>query len=162
MLELLDALRISGVLLMVALNAFFVAAEFALVTVRWTRVEELVSEGRFGATAVRQAIENLNDTIAASQVGITLASLTLGWVGEPALSRLIEPSLTLLFPGESAHALSRTVGAVLSFSVLTFFHIVFGEQVPKSLAIQNPEGTALALRAANSRSISFTVGSSSR
>lgn len=75
---LVDVFGIVAVLLLVALNAFFVAAEFALVTVRWTRVEELVAEGRFGAVAVRQAIENLNDAIAASQVGITLASLALG------------------------------------------------------------------------------------
>ena len=78
---LLSGLEVLGVLFLVALNAFFVAAEFALVTVRWTRVEELVAEGRFGAVAVRQAIENVNDAIAASQVGITFASLALGWIG---------------------------------------------------------------------------------
>ena len=84
--------------LLVALNGFFVAAEFALVTVRWTRVEELVEEGKFGALAVREAVEKLDDAIAATQLGITFASLALGWIGEPALAHLIEPLFRAL-PG---------------------------------------------------------------
>ncbi len=83
--------------MLIALNAFFVAAEFALVTVRWTRVEELTERGRFGAKAVAKALEHLDDVIAATQLGITFASLALGWIGEPALAHLLAP----LFRGRS-------------------------------------------------------------
>ncbi len=86
-----DLLRIAGVLVLVALNGVFVAAEFALVSVRWTRVEEMVEEGKFGALAVREAVENLDDAIAAAQLGITLASIALGWLGEPAIAHLLTP-----------------------------------------------------------------------
>ena len=88
---LLDVLGLLAVPLLVGMNAFFVAAEFSLVTVRWTRVEELVAERKFGALAVRYAVENLDDAIAATQLGITFASLALGWVGEPTLSHLLQP-----------------------------------------------------------------------
>src|SRR2546422_5992969 len=89
--SMIDALHLAAVAFLIALNGYFVAAEFALVTVRWTRVEELVAQARFGAAAVRHAIEHLDDAIAASQLGITLASLGLGWIGEPALAHLIQP-----------------------------------------------------------------------
>src|SRR5262245_760678 len=91
MLHLLDWLSVAAVIVLVAANGYFVAAEFALVTVRWTRVEELVAKGRFGAKAVHHALENLNNAIAACQLGITFASLALGWIGEPAVANLIEP-----------------------------------------------------------------------
>src|SRR5512136_851295 len=95
---LFDALMLVVVLLLIGLNGFFVSAEFALVSVRWTRVEELVSRGRFGAKAVKQALENLDDAIAATQLGITFASLALGWLGEPALAHLVEPLFRSLPP----------------------------------------------------------------
>src|SRR5688500_13139658 len=88
---LVDLLRLLAVPLLVGLNGFFVAAEFSLVTVRWTRVEALVTQGKFGAAAVAHAVENLDDAIAATQLGITFASLALGWVGEPVLAHLFEP-----------------------------------------------------------------------
>ena len=77
--------------LFVALNAFFVAIEFSLVTIRWTRVEALVEANMPGAKLVQRAVENLNDSLAASQLGITFTSLALGWVGEPAFAHLFEP-----------------------------------------------------------------------
>ncbi len=139
---LLDATGILAVLLLVALNAFFVAAEFALVTVRWTRVEELVAEGKFGAIAVRLAIENLNDAIAASQVGITLASLALGWIGEPAIAHLVEPLFRALPPIWGV-ALSHASALTIALLLITYLHVVLGEQAPKVVAIQRAEDVAL-------------------
>jgi len=139
---LLDVTGIVAVLLLVALNAFFVAAEFALVTVRWTRVEELVSEGKFGAAAVRQAIENLNDAIAASQVGITLASLALGWIGEPTIAHMVEPLFRSL-PPLWGMTLSHGTALVIALLFITYLHVVLGEQAPKVLAIQRAEDVAL-------------------
>src|SRR5829696_6002640 len=83
---------------LVALNAFFVAAEFALVAVRKTRIDELVNQGAVGARAARDAVTHLDRTIAATQLGITLASIALGWVGEPALARLVQPALAAALP----------------------------------------------------------------
>jgi putative hemolysin len=143
---LVDALQIIGVVLLVALNAFFVAAEFALVTVRWTRVEELVAEGRFGALAVRQAIENVHNAIAASQVGITFASLALGYVGEPAIAHMLEP-VFVGFPEVWGVALSHATALFIALLVITYLHVVLGEQVPKVIAIQRSEDVALLVAA---------------
>src|SRR5437868_5752704 len=92
------ALGLASVPALVALNAFFVAAEFALVAVRRTRVEEMVRQGVSRAGAVRQAVAHLDRSIAATQLGITLASIALGWVGEPALARLLQPLATAVLP----------------------------------------------------------------
>ena len=143
---LLDVFKIAAVPLLVALNAFFVAAEFALVTVRWTRIEELVSEGKFGALSVRQAIEKLNDAIAASQVGITLASLALGWIGEPSIAHLIEPLFRSL-PDVWGVALSHATALFMALLMITYLHVVLGEQVPKVIAIQRAEDVALLVAA---------------
>lgn len=143
---LVDVFGIVAVLLLVALNAFFVAAEFALVTVRWTRVEELVAEGRFGAVAVRQAIENLNDAIAASQVGITLASLALGWIGEPAIAGMVEPIFRGL-PELWGVALSHAIAITIALLLITYLHVVLGEQTPKVVAIERAEDVALLVAA---------------
>src|SRR5512145_736846 len=108
------------------MNAFFVAAEFALVTVRWTRVEELVEEKKFGSLAVRQAVENLDDAIAATQLGITFASLALGWVGEPRVAHLLQP----LFAGMPAwwsDAATHAAAIGIAFLGITFMHVVLGE-----------------------------------
>src|SRR5690242_16797168 len=91
-----DLLSLVAVLALILVNAFFVAAEFALVSVRRTRIEELVAQGRAGAAAVRRAVQEPDRFIAATQLGITLASLGLGWVGEPALSHLIDPIVELI------------------------------------------------------------------
>jgi len=131
---------------LVALNAFFVAVEFALVKVRATQLEHLVAQGRGGAEAALAMKQKLDSWLSASQVGITLASLALGWIGEPAFAQLIEPWVVRLAPdNEHAHALAQTVGLVLAFVVITFLHIVLGEQVPKTFAISRAETTALAL-----------------
>jgi CBS domain containing-hemolysin-like protein len=133
---------LAAVPLLVALNGYFVAAEFALVTVRWTRVEELVQKGRFGAKAVSEAIGNLSDAIAACQVGITFASLALGWIGEPALAHLIEPLFRALPPVWGV-ALSHAAAVALAYLLLTYLHVVLGEQAPKALALQRSEDVAL-------------------
>ena len=137
-----DLARLAGLLVLIGANAYFVAAEFALVTVRWTRVEQLVDEGKFGAIAVRQAVEKLNDAIAATQVGITFASLGLGWIGEPTLARLIQPLFAGLPPAWGL-SLSHGVAVVLAYLLLTYLHVVLGEQAPKALALQRAEDVAL-------------------
>ena len=139
---LADLVRLLGVGILIALNAYFVAAEFALVTVRWTRVEQLVEEGKFGALAVRAAVEKLQDAIAATQVGITFASLALGWIGEPALAHMLEPLFAGL-PTMWGVAVSHGVAVVVAYLLLTFLHVVLGEQAPKALAIQRAEDVAL-------------------
>jgi putative hemolysin len=127
---------------LVALNAFFVAAEFALVAVRRTRVEEMARQGVRGAGSVQSAVARLDHSIAATQLGITLASLALGWVGEPALARLVEPLFAAL-PAPWHAAATHTAAVVLAFALITFLHVVFGELIPKTLALQVPDRTAL-------------------
>ncbi|MBE2248096.1 MAG: HlyC/CorC family transporter, partial [Myxococcus sp.] len=135
-----------GALALVLANAFFVAFEFALVKVRPTQLEALVDEGRPGAAAALVMRKHLDTWLSASQVGITLASLALGWVGEPAFAHLIEPVLLKVAPDTAAaQAIAKTVGVVIAFSIITFLHIVVGEQVPKTLAIAQAERTSLAL-----------------
>jgi len=138
----LDLLGLVAVAVLVLANGFFVAAEFALVSVRPTRIAELVAKGNPGAQWVKKALENPDRVIAATQLGITLASLGLGWVGEPALSHLMAPLFHLL-PGEISSDLSHTISAGVSFAIITFLHVVIGELAPKSIALQNPEKTSL-------------------
>ncbi|MCS6851456.1 MAG: hemolysin family protein [Gemmataceae bacterium] len=127
---------------LVALNGLFVAAEFSLVAVRRTRVEELVQRGVSGAAAVQTAIARLDRTIAATQLGITLASIALGWVGEPALAWLIEP-LFRFVPETWSGVAVHTAATGTAFLLITFMHVVFGELIPKTLALQTPDQTAL-------------------
>jgi CBS domain containing-hemolysin-like protein len=110
--------------------------------VRRTRIAELVARGEAGADSVQQAIENPDRVIAATQLGITLSSLALGWAGEPALSHFIYP-LVSLFPNVIQDELSHSISAVIAFSIITFLHVVVGELAPKSIALQNPERTSL-------------------
>lgn len=138
----LDLLRLFAVALLVLANGFFVAAEFALVSVRRTRVAELMEQGNTAARWVKKAIDDPDRFIAATQLGITLASLGLGWMGEPALSNLIQP-LVNLFPVEIEEQVSHSISAGLSFALITFLHVVVGELAPKSIALQNPERTSL-------------------
>jgi putative hemolysin len=135
-------LGILSVLVLVAANGFFVAAEFSLVAVRRTRVSELVAAGRMNAAALQRAVDNLDGNLAATQLGITISSLALGWIGEPALASLIEPLLIGLL-GSLAIASSHGVAIAIAFIIITMLHIVFGELAPKSLALQRSEGTAL-------------------
>jgi CBS domain containing-hemolysin-like protein len=127
---------------LIAINGFFVAAEFALVAVRCTRIEELAARGVHGAKAVEAAVNNLERAIAATQLGITLASIGLGYVAEPALARLIDPIFTWLPDGWHGTA-THSLATVLALALLTFLHVVFGELLPKTLAIQAPDRTAL-------------------
>jgi putative hemolysin len=137
-----DVLELLSVPALVALNGFFVAAEFSLVSLRGTKIEEMVKRGVSGAKAVDSATSKLDRTIAATQLGITLASIILGWVAEPPLARLIEPLFALVPAGWHGPAV-HTVATGLALLVVTFMHVVFGEYIPKSLAIQAPERTAL-------------------
>ena len=138
-----DIVGLVAIVVLVLANGFFVAAEFSLVGVRRTRVEELVRMGRPGANAVRHAIQDTDRFIAATQLGITLASLGLGWIGEPALAHLVEPIFEFL-PGEVAGQAAHLVaGTVVAFAIITFLHVIIGELMPKSIALQSPERTAL-------------------
>ena len=128
--------------LLVAGNAFFVAIEFALVTVRWTRIEQLVAENKPGSRLAAGLIENLPDSLAATQLGITLTSLALGWLGEPAVGRAIEPffdGLPMPWKATFAHA----VAIAIAFLFITYLHIVLGELVPRAIAIKHAETIAL-------------------
>ncbi len=137
----LSLLGLLGVVVLVAINAFFVATEFALVAVRRTQVEVWVAEGRRGARAIQNAIEHLDDAIAATQLGITLASLGLGWIGEPALAGLIRPMLLAI--GVESAVVVHTLALTLAFAVITFVHVVAGELAPKAVALDFPGRVAL-------------------
>lgn len=137
-------LGLLAVLVLVFANGFFVAAEFALVSVRRSRVTELVHEGRINAKALSRATDHLDAHLAATQLGITISSLALGWVGEPALAHLVQPALEWL-PGAMPAAAAHTVAVIISFVIITALHIVLGELAPKSLALQRSEKTALAV-----------------
>ncbi|MBI3941805.1 MAG: HlyC/CorC family transporter [Chloroflexi bacterium] len=137
-------LSLLAIIFLVFANGFFVATEFSLVSVRRTRIEQLASEGHRLAIVVQQALTHLDDYIAATQLGITMASLALGWIGEPALAHLIEPLLHFLptnLVGLTAHSLA----VAIAFSLITTLHIVLGELAPKTIALQRAEHTALAV-----------------
>src|SRR5205823_5505410 len=127
---------------LVAVNGFFVASEFALVAVRKTRVEELVNLGRSGAKSLMEAIENLNRSVAACQLGITVASLALGFVSEPAIHRLTQPLFAAL-PADLQGPFSRALSILLTLALITYLHVVFGEQAPKIAALQSTDAVAL-------------------
>ncbi|HUF25976.1 MAG TPA: hemolysin family protein [Gemmatimonadaceae bacterium] len=133
------ALRLGAVLLLVFANGFFVASEFALVAARRSRIDQLVAEGDRSAAVVQKALTHLDRYISGTQLGITLASLALGWIGEPALAALLDEGFRaagLPMPTEGAH----TVAAIaIAFTIITFLHIVFGELAPKSAALVAPE-----------------------
>jgi putative hemolysin len=130
------------VLLFVAANGFFVAAEFSLVAIRRTRVAELVADGFSAAKTLQKAVDNLDAYLAATQLGITISSLALGWIGEPALAHLIEPFLSGWL-GSFATVSSHATAIAIAFIIITALHIVLGELAPKSLALQRTEATAL-------------------
>jgi CBS domain containing-hemolysin-like protein len=141
-----NSLGLLEVFTLVLLNGFFVAAEFALVSVsaRRARLDQLANEGNRAAKRVQMVIRHLDTYIAATQLGITMASLGLGYVGEPAMSRLLEPLFRFL-PGKGAVITSHAVAIAAGFILVTSIHIVLGELVPKSAAIQRSEGMALLL-----------------
>lgn len=134
------------VLMLVFLNGVFVAAEFSLVKVRQSRLTQLVSEGNRMAGYALRVNRKLDAYLSATQFGITLASLGLGWIGEPAISELLVAPLMAKL-GFTDASLISSVSVVIGFSIITFLHIVLGELAPKSLAIQRTEGSALLLSA---------------
>ena len=135
-----SGLQLFAALLLVALNGLFVAAEFAFVKIRTSKVEEMVQEGKTSAGIVKEAIGNLDGYLAVCQLGITIASLGLGALGEPAIATLIEP---LLEPFGISEGTLHFVAFVVAFGIITFLHVVFGELAAKSFAIARPEGTSL-------------------
>ncbi|HEX2325837.1 MAG TPA: hemolysin family protein [Chloroflexota bacterium] len=141
----MDTATLTGLIVLVLLvlaNGFFVATEFAIVAVRRSRLDELAAQGVPNAGAAKHVVGHLDTYIAACQLGITMASLALGWVGEPALAHLIEPPMEALV-GQFAPAAAHGVAIGASFAVITALHIVIGELAPKGLALQRPESTAL-------------------
>jgi CBS domain containing-hemolysin-like protein len=136
------ALALFAVLLIVLANGFFVAAEYALVTMRRTRVQELVDQGHRGARRVAALQANPGRFISATQLGVTLSSLALGAIGEPVVSRVLRTPIDWL-PQSWHGGIALTVSAVLAFVVLSYFHVVIGEIVPKSYTLQHSERVAL-------------------
>lgn len=136
--------KLFAIVLCIVSNGFFVAAEFALVSVRRSRLEELARQGVRSARRVERAVEDLGPYIACTQVGITLASLGLGWIGEPTVARMLEAPLQVL-PENFRHGATHAIAIVLALGILTFFHVLLGELVPKCVALQKTEATALLL-----------------
>lgn len=139
--SLLTSFGIIAALALIALNGFFVAAEFALVRVRDTRVQQLEEEGDPKAPGLRDALRDMDAYLSVCQVGITMASLALGWVGEPVVAALIRPIFEAV--GLTNERLIEIIAVVLGFSLITYAHLVFGEQAPKYFSIQKAEGVAL-------------------
>ncbi|HET7752036.1 MAG TPA: hemolysin family protein [Terriglobales bacterium] len=135
-------LRVLLVVLLVAANAFFVAAEFALVSVRDTRLQQLVEARRIGARTVQKLHQRLAEVLAGVQFGVTLASLLLGWIGEPVVARMFQNVLANV-PHAGIYA--HTLAVVISFSLITYLLVILGEIVPKSVALQRAERVALAV-----------------
>src|SRR5215510_14435400 len=134
--------RLVALLALVFANGFFVAAEFAIVTVRKTRIDQLIAEGHRGARSVRRAVSDPDSYIAATQLGITMASIGLGWIGEPALASLIQPLLSTV-PASLQEPTSHSIAVAISFTLITALHIVLGELAPKTVAIERSEKTGL-------------------
>ena len=133
--------RLLSVLVLVLINGFFVAAEFALVKIRDTQLQPLIRLGNRRARVARHVLRNLDRSLSAAQLGITLASLGLGWIGEPVFAKLLEPLMAVL--NIESPAVQHTLSFIVGFTLITFLHIVVGEQAPKWLAIQKPLPTSL-------------------
>jgi putative hemolysin len=142
----LPLLQFVAVAMLILANAFFVAAEFALVSIRDTRIEQMMAAGTPGARAVRRLQHDLDDFLPAVQLGVTLCSLALGWIGEPLAANVALGWLGML-PLAEPHALlyAHIVAVVVGFAVITYFHVVVGELVPKSLALRRAEALAVAV-----------------
>jgi len=136
-------LRLFAVLALVAANGFFVASEFALVSVRRTKLEARASSGSKRARAALRLLDNPTLLISATQLGVTLASLALGWAGEPTIAGLLEPIADKLAPVGRASAVAHVMAIAIAFSLITFLHIVLGELMPKMIALERAENVAL-------------------
>jgi CBS domain containing-hemolysin-like protein len=138
---MLTTLYILLVILLVLANGFFVASEFALVGVRRSRIQMLVANGDVRAKRLVALLDNLNAYISATQLGITMASLALGWIGEPVFAHLLEEPLR----GRVSEVTLHTISFAIAFSIITFLHIVLGELAPKTLALERAEAVALSI-----------------
>jgi putative hemolysin len=142
----LPLLQFVAVALLILANAFFVAAEFALVSIRETRIEQMLAAGMPGARAVRRLQQDLDDFLPAVQLGVTLCSLALGWIGEPLAASIVLSWLHLLPLVEShAQLYAHIVAVAVGFVIITYFHVVIGELVPKSLALRRAEALAVSV-----------------
>src|SRR5208283_245608 len=137
-------IRVFLILLLVAANAFFAAAEFALVSIRETRIQQLIEAHRTGARIVQKLHRNLDEVVNGVQLGITVVSLSLGWLGEPVLAHMVEESLGLV---PHANLYAHGIAIVFAFVLITCLHVILGELVPKSLALQRGEQVALTVAA---------------
>jgi len=137
-------LRVFLILLLVAANAFFAAAEFSLVSIRDTRIQQLIEARRIGARIVQRLHRNLDEVVNGVQLGVTIVSLTLGWVGEPIVAHLVEG---MGFINKVPHAMvyAHGIAITLAFTLITCLHVILGELVPKTLALQRSEQVALAV-----------------
>jgi len=143
---ILTAIQVLAIPLLVLGNAFFVAAEFSLVTVRRTRLEELAAKRTPGISFAVEATRRIDDTIAATQLGITMTSLALGWVGEPGLARAIEPWFWFV-PDRWAPLAAHGIATAVAFLFITFLHVVVGELAPKTVALRIPDVVAIRVAA---------------
>jgi CBS domain containing-hemolysin-like protein len=141
-MDVSDSINLITVIVLIAATAFFVAAEFAMVKVRESKIQQLINEGNKSASKAKHVINNLDGYLSACQLGITLTALGLGWIGEPTVAGLVEPLLSSLGFGNQAVGV---VSFLIGFSTISFLHVVVGELAPKSLAIQRAEGVALAV-----------------
>ncbi|ALF09637.1 hemolysin family protein [Parageobacillus thermoglucosidasius] len=136
----MDIVNLLIVALLIACTAFFVASEFAIVKVRSSRIDQLVNEGNKRAIAAKKVISNLDGYLSANQLGITMTSLGLGWLGEPTVERILMPLFERIHLSES---LSHVLSFVIAFSTITFLHVVVGELAPKTFAIHKAEAITL-------------------
>ena len=139
-MDITDVINLTIIAILIAATAFFVAAEFAMVKIRESKIQQLINEGNSAALEAKHVIDNLDDYLSACQLGITLTALGLGWIGEPAVAGLVAP--LFIKWGISPHLVSA-FSFVIGFSIISFLHVVVGELAPKTLAIQRAEGVAL-------------------
>ena len=130
-------IALMGIIILLGVNGFFVASEFALVRIRKTRLEELAQRGDGRASLALEMVARIDSYLGAVQLGVTLASLGLGWMGEPAVSSFVQPLVYRIFPGSTL--LLHTVSLLISFAIVTYVTVVIGELIPKSLAMHNTE-----------------------
>ncbi len=133
----MTALLLVLLFVLIAVNGFFVAAEFALVRSRRGKIEQLAKEGESGAAAVIEQLDRIDDSLSTCQIGVTMASIGIGFLGEPSMAKLLEPIF-----GSLSHEVAAVVSVVIAFALVTAVQVVIGEQVPKMLAISHAEGTA--------------------
>ena len=135
----MDIVNLIFIAVLIALTAFFVASEFAIIRIRTSRVDQLIAEGNKTAISVKKVVTHLDEYLSACQLGITLTALGLGWLGEPTVARLLEP---LFMKWNIPSSASHIVAVVIAFSFITFLHVVVGELAPKTLAIQKAEAVS--------------------